>query len=84
MTMIDEIIVREAGRSAHEINRRVREIERNHVLLQMMPYAEREVNDDAPRPLKDLVQSNGATTSPSSPSEKHGWRVLGGMMGPVQ
>ena len=22
--------------------------------------------------------------SPSSPSEKHGWRVLGGMMGPVQ
>ena len=21
---------------------------------------------------------------PSSPSEKHGWRVLGGMMGPVQ
>ena len=23
-------------------------------------------------------------TSPSSPSEKHGWRVFGGMMGPVQ
>ena len=22
--------------------------------------------------------------APSSPSEKHGWRVLGGMMGPVQ
>ena len=21
---------------------------------------------------------------PSSPSEKHGWRVFGGMMGPVQ
>ena len=25
-----------------------------------------------------------ATATPSSPSEKHGWRVLGGMMGPVQ
>ena len=24
------------------------------------------------------------TSGPSSPSEKHGWRVLGGMMGPVQ
>ena len=27
-------------------------------------------------------QPEGET--PSSPSEKHGWRVLGGMMGPVQ
>ena len=24
------------------------------------------------------------SASPSSPSEKHGWRVFGGMMGPVQ
>ena len=24
------------------------------------------------------------TNAPSSPSEKHGWRVFGGMMGPVQ
>ena len=27
---------------------------------------------------------DGAPNSPSSPSEKHGWRVFGGMMGPVQ
>ena len=36
-----------------------------------------------------LDYQNGAlkvtsNSSPSSPSEKHGWRVLGGMMGPVQ
>ena len=49
--------------SAHEINRRVRKIERDQVLSQMMPSGERELNGDAARPLKDLVQSNGATTS---------------------
>ena len=27
---------------------------------------------------------NGKGRFSSSPSEKHGWRVLGGMMGPVQ
>ena len=27
---------------------------------------------------------DGAPNSTSSPSEKHGWRVFGGMMGPVQ
>ena len=26
----------------------------------------------------------GGGRSTSSPSEKHGWRVFGGMMGPVQ
>ena len=29
---------------------------------------------------KRVAHVNG----PSSPSEKHGWRVFGGMMGPVQ
>ena len=32
--------------------------------------------------LPTVVEPSGRSTS--SPSEKHGWRVLGGMMGPVQ
>ena len=31
-----------------------------------------------------LLTRGRRTALPSSPSEKHGWRVLGGMMGPVQ
>ena len=39
-------------------------------------------------PLASLIAGKGSSnclSSPtSSPSEKHGWRVFGGMMGPVQ
>ena len=31
-----------------------------------------------------LLSDNGPGFLSSSPSEKHGWRVLGGIMGPVQ
>ena len=35
---------------------------------------------------RDEIEGNGRLSEvlTSSPSEKHGWRVLGGMMGPVQ
>ena len=32
----------------------------------------------------DSVEPAMQQRVPSSPSEKHGWRVFGGMMGPVQ
>ena len=31
-----------------------------------------------------VLSEKSSTPGTSSPSEKHGWRVFGGMMGPVQ
>ena len=54
------------------------------------PIRPRKATRNVPYLLKGLMWCgecgwrDGTSTSPSSPSEKHGWRVLGGMMGPVQ
>ena len=53
----------------------------NVVEISVTGHAEWELSIDG----SALVRvSYGQATLPSSPSEKHGWRVVGGMMGPVQ
>ena len=47
MTMREELLIREAGRSAHEINRRVRRIERDRLLSGVTPWSGREAGGAA-------------------------------------
>ena len=52
-------------------------------LLRLLRIAQRVEMDVAANEMTH-EGSAGGPHRPSSPSEKHGWRVFGGMMGPVQ
>ena len=44
----------------------------------------REINDPSDSDWLEMRGQFWSHLDPSSPSEKHGWRVFGGMMGAVQ
>ena len=48
-----------------------------------MPW-EVEYTDEFGQWWHELLEGQQDAVTASSPSEKHGWRVFGGMMGPVQ